>query len=363
MNIAFYVDEMNLRGVANSTYQYALNNKKFLGNNSIIFYNKLNYRNKKKVIDKFKKKFLIKPISKFDEIDNFKEKLKIDFLYTQKSGNIDNWHSKKIKTLIHAVYPQKLKELHGHNYAYISEWLSLKFSNGKIPFLPYIINQKIIKKNLRKKFKIKKNITVFGCHGGESSFNMKFTHKVIINLVKKRKDVIFIFLNINKFCTHPQIKFLKGTIDEKFKKKFVNTCDAMIYGRSLGESFGLACGEFAVMNKDIISYKFNLHQSHKFNIPSKNYIEYDSYNSLFKILDNYKKKKIQNYNSKYKNLEEKKIMLKFKKIFLQKKNNINLNLFDKIYNVSNFFKMNYLYLRHKFYNHYYNFFESKFLIK
>ena len=27
--------------------------KKFLGNNSIIFYNKLNHRNKKKVIDKF----------------------------------------------------------------------------------------------------------------------------------------------------------------------------------------------------------------------------------------------------------------------------------------------------------------------
>ena len=28
------------------------------------------------------------------------------------------------------------------------------------------------------------------------------------------------------------------------KDHFLNTCDAMIYGRSLGESFGLSCGEF-----------------------------------------------------------------------------------------------------------------------
>ena len=36
MNIAFYIDEMNLRGVANSTYQYAINTKKILKNKSII---------------------------------------------------------------------------------------------------------------------------------------------------------------------------------------------------------------------------------------------------------------------------------------------------------------------------------------
>ena len=47
MNIAFYIDEMNFRGVANSTYEYALNNIKILKNSSIIFYNKNNFRNKK----------------------------------------------------------------------------------------------------------------------------------------------------------------------------------------------------------------------------------------------------------------------------------------------------------------------------
>ena len=67
MNIAFYIDEMNFRGVANSTFQYAFYNEKILKNKSIIFYNKNNYRNNKEVIQKFKKKFKINSISSFKE--------------------------------------------------------------------------------------------------------------------------------------------------------------------------------------------------------------------------------------------------------------------------------------------------------
>ena len=55
MNIAFYIDEMNLRGVANQTFLLAVNNKTILKNNSIIFYNQKNHRNNKEVIKKFKK--------------------------------------------------------------------------------------------------------------------------------------------------------------------------------------------------------------------------------------------------------------------------------------------------------------------
>ena len=134
MNVAFYIDEMNYRGVANSTYIYAINNKKILKNKSIIFYNKKNYRNKKEVIKKFKKKFISIGVSSFKEIDAYKKKYDLNYLYTQKSGNKDSWISKEIKTLVHAVYPQKLSQIHGHNYVYISEWLSHNFSNKKIVF-------------------------------------------------------------------------------------------------------------------------------------------------------------------------------------------------------------------------------------
>ena len=191
------------------------------------------------------------------------------FLYIQKSGDKDNWISKNIKTLVHAVYPQKLNQLHGYSYAYISEWLSCKFSNNKIPFVSLITENKNIKSNFRNKLKIKKNKLILGSHGGESSFDMKFIQSAVLNTVKKRKDIYFLFLNIKKFCKHPRVIFLKGTSNEFYKEKFLNTCDAMIYGRSLGESFGLACGEFAIKYKDIISYKFNRHRSHKYNLPKK----------------------------------------------------------------------------------------------
>ena len=362
MIIAFYIDEMNFRGVANSTYQYAIKNIEILKNNSIIFYNKKNKSNKKEVIEKFKKKFKVYGIDKFSEIDKYKKDLKIKYLYTQKSGNKDEWISKEIKTLVHSVYPQKLKEIHGYRYAYISEWLSAKYSNCKIPFIPLIVESENSNFNLKKKLRINEKNLIFGCHGGESSFDMSFAQTAISNIVKKRKDITFIFLNIDKFCNHPQIKFLKGTSNEKMKREFINTCDAMIYGRSLGESFGLACGEFILQNKPIISYKFNRHRSHNFNVPKKYIYEYGSYNELNKILSKFKKNyDLLEINSKYKDYSSSKVMDIFRKVFLGKESYPKISVFDYFTNYKNHLFIYYYYLRHKIYHHYFNLFESKFV--
>ena len=353
---------MNFRGVANSTYSYAINNKKILKNKSIIFYNKNNYRNKLEVIKKFKKKFTLISISNFKEIDLYEEKFNLDYIYVQKGGNKDEWYSANIKTLVHVVYPQKLNQIHGYNYVYISEWLSNKFSNKKIPYVPLIINSIKNSSNLRKKLKIRNNDLVFGCHGGESSFDMKFVQSAIINTVKKRKDIYFIFLNIDKFYKHPQIIFLKGTSNDHFKNKFLNTCDAMIYGRSLGESFGLACAEFAFKFKDIFSYKFNRHQSHKYNLPNKNYHEYSSYKSLHSLINNYQRKKRKlKYKSKYLNYTAKKTMKNFENVFLKNYQDLNFSFLDYLINYKNHIYMNYLYLRHKIYIYFFNYFYFKFL--
>ncbi len=362
MVVAFYVDEMNFRGVANSTYLYAKYCNSILKYKSLIFYNKNNSSNKIKVIKKFKNRFKIFGISNFKEIDNFQKKFKIEYIYTQKGGERNLWQSNKIKTVIHAVYPQKFKEVHGHNYAFISEWLSEKFSNKKIPYVPYIVEINKTKGNLKKKFQIEKNQLVFGYHGGESSFDLKFTHDALIKIANTRLDIIFLFLNVTKFCDHPRIKFLKGTADEIFKKKFINTCDAMIYGRSLGESFGLSCGEFAMQNKAIISYKFNRHRSHEYSMPKELFYEYGSYNDLCSIIENFDGKKAKlNKQNKYQIYNKHMVMKIFKRVFFKKKNNINLELNDYFLNYKNFIKMHYFYLRHKLYNHYYNFFESKFI--
>ncbi len=361
MNIAFYIDEMNFRGVANSTYQYSHFNESILKNKSIIFYNKKNRFNKKEVINKFKKRFTVIGVEWFKDIDDNKKKFKIDFIYTQKGGEKNSWVSYKIKTLVHFVYPQALKEIHGYKYVGVSDWHSRNFSNHKIPFLPYIVQINKSKQNLKKKLKIKKNQIVFGCHGGESSFDLKFVHDTLLEIVKKRKDIVFLFLNIDKFCKHPQIIFLKGSSDEVYKKKFLNTCDAMIYGRSLGESFGMSCGEFAIQGKKIISYKFNRHKSHIYSLGKKNFDEYSSRKSLFNLLSKYEKKNAINFDKKnmYLNCSPQKVMKIFNEVFLKDKFSIKLSPFDYFINYLSFIKMHYHYIRHKIYNHYYRLIESK----
>ncbi|MBA1339041.1 MAG: hypothetical protein FD550_000460 [Pelagibacterales bacterium] len=361
MNIAFYIDEMNLRGVANSTFEYAKYNRKILKNSSFIFYNKKNYRNRTDVIKRFKLMFKVIAVSNFNEIDAYIKKFKLNFIYTQKSGKKDLWVSKKIKTLVHSLYPQKLSEIHGYKYFFVSTWLCSRFSNNKMPYLPYIVSLNKTKKNLKKKLKLKKQDIIFGCYGGDSSFDLKFVQDTLVDIVKKNKNISFIFMNINKFCNNPRIKFLKGTTKEILKKKFINTCDGMIYARSLGESFGLACAEFANSNKPIISYRFNRHRAHIDNLSKSRIIEYSSRKDLSRILINFNKNKkiLSRSKNNYINFKPNKVMKIFNNFLEKKEKKIKLNIIDHFINYINFSKMNYFYIRHKFYQHYYNFFEKK----
>ena len=41
-------------------------------------------------------------------------------------------------------------------------------------------------------------------------------------------------------------------MDLNYKVKFINTCDAMIHARAMGETFGLAVAEFSKKNKPVI---------------------------------------------------------------------------------------------------------------
>ena len=359
MVIAFYIDEMNFRGVANSTYNFALNNEKILKNKSLIFFNKENKSNKLEMIKKFKKKFITIPISNFEEIENFEKKFKINYIYTQKGGERDKWVSKKIKTLVHCVYPQFLGEVHGFKYAFISKWLSKNFSNNKLDFIPYIVDIDKTKQNLKKKLKIKKNFTTLGYHGGESSFDINFIKDAILQTVKIRKDIFFVFLNVNKFCSHSRIKFLKGTSSERYKKKFINTCDGMIYGRSLGESFGLSCAEFSVVDKKIISYKFNRHRSHVYHTSKDIFLEYSSYKNLLNILLKFKFNRNKKYLCEYKKYNARIVMKIFEKVFLSNKPMKKITFLDYLYNLINHINMYKYYIKHKIYNHYYKFIESK----
>ena len=98
MNIGFFIGEMNFRGVANSSYQYAYYNQILLKNRSIIFYNKEEKFHKKEVISKFKKKFKVIGVNGFKEMDHYGKKFDLNYIYIQKGGQRDRNASDKIKT-------------------------------------------------------------------------------------------------------------------------------------------------------------------------------------------------------------------------------------------------------------------------
>lgn len=353
MKVGFYLKEVNFRGITNSIYSFSKNNEKILKNKSFIFYNPESVENKSEAIKSFKKKFKIYKTKNPDELEKYCKKFKLDRIYFQREGFKD-YLIKDTKNIIHAIFPENTLSYHGFRYAFISKWLSKVSSNNKYPYVPLPVELINTNKNLRKKFNIPKNAKVIGYHGGNSSFDLDFVRDLIKELVNKNNKIYFMFMNIDKFISSNKVIFLKGTLNQFKKVKFINTCDAMLHARSLGESFGISCAEFAIKNKLILAYGFCRHRAH-FDICRNNIIPYFSYNDLKKKIIKLNKKKKINYKLK-KKLSEKKTIKIFEKVFLSSNfKSKKVGFLDFIFvNLMNMIR-NYYYIRHKIYTYYYKF--------
>ena len=354
LKVGFYLRELNFRGIANSIFIFAKTNQTILRNKSIIFYNSTALDNKTEAIKKFKKTFKTIKVSSLSELEKINKNLKLDYIYFQRDGAKDEIVNNS-KNIIHAVFPQNPFQYHGSNYAFISKWLSKTCSNNKFPFAPLPVQLLKNNQNLRNKLKIPKNAKVFGYHGGETSFDLIFVRDAIKKIVKQNKNIYFLFMNIRKFFNHKKVIFMKGTFNQTQKVKFINTCDVMLHARSLGESFGLSCAEFAIKNKPIFTYGYCRQRAH-FEICKGNIIPYYSYGDLYSKILGFDKDK--NYDSKNlkDELSEKNTIKIFKRILLNKKQKKpSINIIDYI--IVSFFSLqrNYFYIRHKIYTNFYKF--------
>lgn len=256
--IAFHANQLSLRGTEIALFTYAKYNEEILGNKSVIFSSP---NNNLDALKKFEERFEVKLLN-FWEYEQYLISNNFDYLYVIKGGNDEGLWLKTIPTLVHAVF--RYNEPHGHRYFYVSDWLCKDQGYPvETHSLPHICEKLPTPKyDLRVKLDISKNSKVFGCYGGATEFNIQSVKEAIIDTVNNRKDIEFIFMNIDKFFEHPQIKFLPGTYDLEEKSAFVNACDAMIHARSGGETFGLAISEFALENKPIITYELSGERSH-----------------------------------------------------------------------------------------------------
>ena len=313
--IIFYDNNLTLRGTSVALYNYADYNEKILGNKSIIVAKPDDNINKAK--DKFIKRFETH-FMWFNEYDfeKFMIENNVDYFYVIKEGINDGLYLKNIPTLVHSVFCKN--EPHGHKYAYVSDWLCKNQGYDiNTHSVPHIV-EKLPKttNNLRSYYNIPNNSTVFGYYGGETEFNINWVKELITEIVQYSKDIYFIFMNINEFTKNKNVYFSEGTWDLTKKSMFVNTCDAMIHAREHGETFGLACGEFALENKPIITYENSTERSH-IEILGERGIYYKNKEELQDIFLNFKNYiKYDDYYLPYQQFSPEKIMNKFNKVFL-----------------------------------------------
>lgn len=260
-NIIFHSNNLCERGVCVSIYDYAFYVRQYLNLNPIIAYD-LKSDNLEESVNHFRNQFEVIGYESFQEVQKLVDKRNIDYFYAQKYGFKDEIIVKNSKNLIHSVFSRDLDQVHGDVYAFISEWMSQQV-DYKIPYVSYMINLPSHQETYREGFGIPKNATVIGRYGGKETFNIDFVTKSIENILQKREDIWFLFLNTEIKINHERCLYFDPVIDLHYKVQFINTCDAFLHARDYGETFGASVLEFACKNKQIISYdNFDLQTNH-----------------------------------------------------------------------------------------------------
>ena len=323
MNIAFFVRHFTERGTEVAIYDYAKYNEEILGNKSYIIcftdekQAKIGFPMVKHSYPKFKNRFEIISINEIEDMKDVITKLNLRFFYTMTYGGYNDLYKFNNKTIWgncntvkHCVF-----ELDGYEsdfYIGIGDCLNEKY-NTNYPIIPYIVDLPDCDDNLRRELNIPDNAVVFGRYGGEWEFNNPVAHTAIIQHLQTCENTYFIFMGTRPFYSHPRIIYLKIFVDLVFKTRFINTCDAMIHARLMGETFGLSVAEFSLRNKPIITALTGDLEHVK--ILKEKALIYSDVDSLIYFFKNIKsiKESREDWNA-YKNYNPLTVMTKFKEI-------------------------------------------------
>jgi glycosyltransferase involved in cell wall biosynthesis len=259
--VGFVSPHLCERGTTTALYDYAVANEQ-CSNISVIFYTPSHPANCSGVVQKFKDRFTVLTYNTFQDVELYVKGGEyaylfpgdppgIDYLYTIKYGNKDENYSEKVPCLIHSVFDW---DPHGNHYACVSRQIA-ENNNGN--WLPHIVQTLPFSENGRVKFREKHGIPldayVYGRYGGIDSFDIFYTHHIITEDIDKYPNIWFVFVNTYKFIHHSRVLFLPVITDPVDKGDFIRACDAMVHGRTIGETFGLAIAEFISLGKPVLS--------------------------------------------------------------------------------------------------------------
>jgi glycosyltransferase involved in cell wall biosynthesis len=310
MKIALHDNSLSVRGTTVALYDYA-HYLSLDGHDCIIIYNKNHPENDENVIKNKFKKYKIYSYDNSSEIDNILLNEKCEYFFAIKGGKEDGVTSSICKNLIMAVSSDiSISDIHGDKYFVCSPFLSRITG---IDFVPHMVNLPEVDGDLRDELNIPKDATVFGRNGGYDTFDLQFVKDVIREILNIRDDYYFLFQNTEVFINHPRVLFIDSTPDLNFKVRFINTCDAHLHARRIGESFGLTCGEFSIKNKPVITWNGSFERNH-IEILGDKALLYNNHNDLINLLLTFDKNKSNDWNC-YKEYLPENVMSKFKKMY------------------------------------------------
>jgi len=316
MKIAFHDNCLSLRGTTVAIYDWAYWTRHYLSIDPIIMYDENHPANSIDAINKFKKEFSVFSYFNKSQIDKILLENQCDAFFMIKGGSPDGVISSVSKNFVNAVSGHwKPNWIHGDVYAMGSKWLS-KITNNVIPNVPHMVYLPDVDEDMREELGIPKDALVIGRNGGSDTFDIPFVKQAIQVVLNERKDIWFVFQLTDKFIDHERVIFLPGSSDMNTKVRFINTSDAMLHARYVGESFGLSCAEFSIRNKPVITYEKSPERNHIDTLGEKG-IYFETKSDILHILRNLDKKEINSLEwNCYQDYTPEKVVQKFKEVYL-----------------------------------------------
>lgn len=284
--IGFFIEVWTFRGTGDSTLNFARYNQDILGNKSIIFARlpsdgtNIHLPFLARVSQYFKIVFVRTKL----EATELCNRYNVDAMYFQLPYNrpeqrkiIEDNCPDNIVKFFHVVFEYHPEHVTEHDqkttvYAGVSQ------SVLESSFVNLIVEFDTTTEDMRSQLNIPTDAVVFGRHGGHDTFNPDYVVDAVIEVATQHPNVYFLFMpkpwSLENRSLPPNILFLPVTVDAKEKRKFVNTCNAMIHAKDIGESFGIACMEFSAANKPVLTHysKFVTQNQHIVNLGSKAWI-------------------------------------------------------------------------------------------
>jgi hypothetical protein len=222
-------------------------------------------------------------------LDDIVIKVQADALYRTELQNPGYEVSSIVPTLVHEVFNCSSSRKMGTKYKAISDFVQKELGGGCTGVVPYMVwLPQCTGIDMRGELGISKEAFVFAWYGGHDAWDPAATEIVRQVAIARGNEVVFLLQHF------PPVEFVKishlknvilvpSTSSMLHKCRFIQTADAFLHTRLLGETFGLAVAEFSLSGKPTVT---NINAPHRFHLQilGNNTFIYKTYEELQQLL-------------------------------------------------------------------------------